>query len=102
VAFCLALFEQLLSKKIQFIVILVEFCYNWREINRSIIALPKASFFTHQKWHSIKGSETKTSSLLWEISELRFQSEIIKKKNLRKVIYQMISFYTSTFHVSED
>lgn len=45
-------------RNIQFIIILVEICYNWREINRSILALPKSFSFSHyRKWHSIKGKE---------------------------------------------
>lgn len=58
--------------------------------------LPSWSFFFS---HTKNGTKN-TKSLRWENWILScgwscFQSEIIKKKHLRKVIYQMISFYTS-------
>lgn len=46
-------FGQLLLKT-QFIIIFVVFCYNWREINRSIIA--RHFFFTHTKNGTQKAS----------------------------------------------
>jgi hypothetical protein len=71
--FCLTAFGQLLLET-QFIIIFVKFSYNWREINRSIIA--SRSFFSHTE----NGTQNNIA-LRWEmraVVEAFFQSEIIK------------------------
>lgn len=86
-SFCLALRAITIENTIYHYFVVL--CYNWREINRSIIAFPARCFFSHTK----NGTQHEKHHGKSELRLKHFSKW--NNKNLRKVIYQMISFYTS-------